>query len=259
MRLIAMLSYYRESPTWLAATVASLAKAGVDHVVAVDGPYGLFPGANSQPQSGTEEADAIQQTCYALGMGLTLHRPSLPWYQGEVAKRSFMFELALAEAEKLTVWLFWIDSDEVVHKAPPDLKQRLADAGYDMHVGAVTLWQRGDAHKDELTSLQSRTLAFTEYSGMDHRVLYRALPGLHVHINHAFVTDGEIYLRGRRDLHNLVEALDCHDVIVEHRHEFRDAARRLAAEEYYRLADSMGIERAHRVLMETPDGTVAPV
>jgi len=252
-----MLSWYRESPTWLAATVASLAKAGVDHIVAVDGPYYLFPGANGQPMSGSQETDAIADTAYGLGIGCTIHRPNRPWEGGEVAKRSFMFAAALLEAEPFVDWLFWIDSDEVVHQAPHDLKQRLA--GTDLDCAAVALWQRGDAHKDEATSLQSRTLAFTEYTGGDHRVLYRALPGLRVEINHAFVTDGTIHLRGRHDMHHLAEALDCQDVVIEHRHDFRDGARMRDSDEYYRLRDSMGIERAHRVQVETPDGSVATV
>ena len=37
MNLHAILCWWDESPTWLAATVASLATIGVDHVIAVDG------------------------------------------------------------------------------------------------------------------------------------------------------------------------------------------------------------------------------
>ena len=233
-----MLAFYRESATWLAATVASLAKLGVDHLVALDGPYQLFPGANNEPMSGAEQAEAIQQGCYGLGIGCTLHRPNRPWAGNEVEKRTRMFELALLVAEPYEDWLFCIDADEVVHRAPHDLKQRLAET--ELHVAGAALWQRQDAHESEAKSDQNRYLAFTDWTGFDHRCLFRALPGLHVATRHDCVTDGTLRLRG---IGPLEEALDCHDVVVEHRHEFRDRARTQASDEYHRLVDTMGIER----------------
>lgn len=232
-----MLSWYRESPTWLAATVSSLTKAGVSHVVAVDGAYQLFPGANGEPASGAEQADAIVQTAHGAGIGCTIHRPNRPWSGGEVAKRSFMFATALLEAETGD-WLLWVDADEVIHRAPHDLLVRLATS--DMDVAAVSLWQRHDAHETAELSEQARTLAFTDWTGRDHRVLYRALPGLRCELRHDHVTDGTSVLRGGP---NMAAAEDCHDVIVEHRHEFRDRARMNAAAEYYRLRDVFGVER----------------
>jgi hypothetical protein len=247
-----MLSWYRESPTWLAATVASLTKLGVSHVVCVDGPYQLFPGANAEPCSGAEQADAILQTAHGLGIGCTIHRPDRPFAGNEVEKRSLMFKLALLVAEPGKDWLFWIDADEVVHQAPHDLHERLEAT--DANVAGVALWQRHDAHATVEQSLQARTLAFTDWTGYDHRVLYRALPGLHCELTHYFVTDGRTYLRGRADMHPLEATLDCSDVVVEHRHEFRDRARTQAADEYYQRRDQMKIEQIAQPHMENVDG-----
>jgi hypothetical protein len=74
VRLIAALSWFDESPAWLSELVASLARAEVDHVVALDGSYALFPGAEAW--SGTEQHDAIVHTARGCGMGCTLHVPS---------------------------------------------------------------------------------------------------------------------------------------------------------------------------------------
>jgi hypothetical protein len=45
VNLIGILCWFDERPAALAGVVAGLAKAGVSHVVAVDGAYSLFPNA----------------------------------------------------------------------------------------------------------------------------------------------------------------------------------------------------------------------
>ncbi len=101
MRLIGILSWYDERPDWLAATVASLAKAQVSHLVAVDGRYALYP--DSRPSSPGVQHDAIVETCRGAGMGLTMHIPTEPWAGNEVAKRTFCFELAETVEEGIAV------------------------------------------------------------------------------------------------------------------------------------------------------------
>src|SRR6266498_1360247 len=57
LKIIAILSWFDESPSWLSACVASLARAGCSHLVAVDGAYRLYP--DGRPHSGIAQQDAI--------------------------------------------------------------------------------------------------------------------------------------------------------------------------------------------------------
>ena len=84
MRLVAILNFYEESSQWLAALVASLQKANVDHIVAVDGAYALFPDAMTRPRSGPEQPQAIIECAHTLGIGCTIHRTRSAWGGNEV-------------------------------------------------------------------------------------------------------------------------------------------------------------------------------
>jgi hypothetical protein len=227
-RLIGMLSWYKESASGLAACVASLPKAGCFRLVAVDGPYQFWPGANAEPSSGPEQAQAILETAHACGIGVTLHRSNAPWAGGEVEKRAFMFAAALQVAEPGD-WLLWIDADEVIHRAPRDLRKRLAESERD--VATVSLWQRQDPH------------VLDDYTSLNHRVLYRALPGLTITGEHDHVTDGALHLRGQ-DQYLLEEPEDCHDLVIEHRKAFRSQARVDQALEYQTLRGLFEVQPA---------------
>lgn len=110
MRVIGLLSFYDEKPDHLTAAVGSLVTAGVDHLLAVDGAYGLYP--HPQPVSPPECHDAIRD---ATGdVGFTLHVPAAPWVNNEIEKRTTMFRLAHALAEPYDDWLFVLDADEVI-------------------------------------------------------------------------------------------------------------------------------------------------
>ena len=70
-RVVGLLSWYDEAPSWLAACVASFAPH-IDALVAVDGPYAAFP-HNGKAKSSPEPAEAIQRVCDAVGLELILH------------------------------------------------------------------------------------------------------------------------------------------------------------------------------------------
>ena len=83
-RIIGLVSWWDESPTWLAATVASMSRF-CDHIVALDGRYALYP--DQRLQSGTAELYAIIETARAAGVGITLHTAPRT-YADEMEKRT---------------------------------------------------------------------------------------------------------------------------------------------------------------------------
>jgi hypothetical protein len=102
MRLIALLSFYDEPAEALAECVQSLARAGCDHVVAVDGAYALYP--EGKPMSPIEQVGTI------------------------------------AEAWPGDDWFMVMDADQVVVEVPAGLKRTLADTPHD--VAAVRFHDR---------------------------------------------------------------------------------------------------------------------
>ena len=251
MKVIALLAFYDEQPSMLAATVASLAKIA-DHVVASDGGYFLFPGARAH--SGIESHDAITQTAYACGIGCTIHAPQTIWMDNEVGKRNHLVQLGMTIAEPGVDWFLRIDADELVSDVPYDFRERLAATECD--AAGVTLWWRsnlvGTGASDEVVR------EFDEPGQDQMRFLLRAVPGLRVEGAHNFYLaerDGQtIVLYGRRDMHDEVPLADFHDVRLEHRHNHRIRARNQRAEEFNQRRDTLGIERVWQPMVEHVDG-----
>jgi hypothetical protein len=123
VRIHGLLCFYDEPISELVACIKGLHTAGVDHIIAVDGAYALYPDAEAA--SDPNQHAAIALTCRKLGMACTLHVPSEPWAGNETAKRTFLFALGWSMADEGD-W-FWVqDADMVVTKAPEDLKAQLA-------------------------------------------------------------------------------------------------------------------------------------
>lgn len=216
MKIVGLLCWYEEDPAWLAECVASAARL-CDHLIAVDGPYAMFPGALRKPFSGSDQVDAIARTAYGAGMGVTIHTRREPWWGGEVEKRDFMFRLAETYTSRED-WLLRIDADEVLTQIPPDSRQILADSPLD--VAEVTIWERDPAGDGE----------------HPFRCLFRALPGLRIEQAHYIVTavDGgrRKVLRGNTDLHGEEPAEALWDVRLEHRTRQRPADRQRLKQQY---------------------------
>ena len=224
-----MLNWYEESSQWLAALVASLQKANVEHIVAVDGAYQLFPDGVTRPRSGPEQVAAIVESAHVLGIGTTIHRPKRAWRGNEVEKRNHLVQLALMETEPED-WLLQIDADELVDSAPPDLHRRLEEAEED--VAGVYFFQRNTKQplppENSVPKFNPLTMSEGFYG---HRILFRAQRDLHIAGAHyAYFANGRC-LRGRE--HNPEPALEINDFKVEHRHNFRMPSRNNAAVEYY--------------------------
>lgn len=238
-RIIGVLSWYSESAVWLAQTIASAAKC-CDHIVAVDGAYGLYP--EGRNRSSAEQAAIISDVAAGFGMGVTVHTPKEKWFGNEVEKRSFMFKLAETIAEPNLDWYFVLDGDEVVLEVPSDFKQRLAATELD--AAEVTFWEHQDPQQDPKLAAAARQFEWSGQHRYPIRTLFRAIPGLHVETNHyTYKTPDGRLLWGNDAEAKQVVALDCQDVLVEHRTHLRDLARRNAARDYYNRRDSAGIEQ----------------
>ena len=240
MRLIGILSWYDEAPSWLAACVSSMIeRARIDHLVAVDGAYALLP--NGRAYSGFEQHQLIDEICRGSDVGLTLFAPQEPWLGNEVEKRSFAFRLAETVAEIGEDWYFIMDADEVVTSAL-GLKHVLSTTDED--VGHTWFYER----LDPFVSPGYAKLAAQTFIPREDRIMvrtvFRALPRLHVAENHfTYITDaGHILWNGGNG--GEVGTVDTR-VEIEHRTRLRDQARKAQQIEYYLRRDKLGLERTY--------------
>lgn len=237
--------WYEESPTWLAALVASLAKAEVDHLIAVDGCYELWPNAQNRPVSGPEQAEAIIETARGLGIGSTIYTPSRPFPGNEVEKRNLSIQLALLEGTLYEDWMMILDSDEVIDWCAHDFKQQLRDT--DLNVASYYLFDRDDPHSSEQRTLAGVNFDLSDIGRNSISAIQRLLPGLRLEETHYKFCwgygDEKSYLWGRRPGQQQEEALRLDDLIrVEHRHHLRGLDRKQATKQYYDLRDAVGAE-----------------
>jgi hypothetical protein len=246
MKLIGLLSWYDEPATWLAAAIASHHKLSLDHLIAVDGAYALFP--NGTPRSPGDQHVAIHATCEHHGIGLTIHTPTATWQGNEVEKRTHMFRLADTVSRASQDWYVVIDADHVLTDHPADLRDQLASTRRD--VAQTTL-----------------------YTGPEETVvrnIFRAIPGLRCKTNHyTYVTPSGRKLWGNEsDGTRLEPALEL-DVRIEHRTDDRHPDRKHAKTSYYEARDTQLIERGPCALCDqtaertitadwelTPDGNL---
>lgn len=179
MRLIAILSWYDE-PSWcLTELVASLAAAGVDHVVAVDGAYMLYPGGRGQ--SPGEQAQTIVAGCEGAGMGVTVHCPQDVWFGNEIEKRSFTFAAGHLIADPGVDWLWVVDADERIQETL-GLRDALEQSTF--AVASLMIDEVNDGTREGAFPL---------------RKFFRAQPtGIHLENNHfTYVTgDGQLLFEG---------------------------------------------------------------
>jgi hypothetical protein len=232
------LIWYDEPSAVMGQCLAGLQYAGVDHVVALDGRYELFPGEGHL--SPAEQEGLVVLACRSMGMGCTLYVPPAPW-PGEVEKRAHMFNIGLAEAYPGD-WFFVVDADIVVTTVPGDLKERLEATEYDM--AAVTV--------RDMSAAAANRPDWPEY--FDIRPLFRAQPIQPVGNHHTYTTlDGRVLWGAKGEpvagqpYGGGSEALPCLDlrgvVEVQHRPGSRGADRQLSQANYYGRREEAGIER----------------
>lgn len=256
MKVVALISWWEESPAWLAATVSSAAKL-CDHVVAVDGAYALMPGgtARSEPT----QAEVVLRTCDALGMGCTIVRPKDIWHGNEVEKRTFCF----AECRNVVTpgedWIIVLDGDDVLTHVPEDTRMRLELT--EMDVAEVLLWDRETWIKEE-TAAAAQALELPPHSVQKQRRIFRAAEQIDVvgaHFCYRARTGDEVSWYWGTDDHGLAPALRLHEVRIEHRTKHRDLWRKQQAQDYYERRNALKIETVGVRLMEDERGEVVRV
>jgi len=228
------LIWYDEPLPALAQCVVGLKNAGVDHLVAVDGRYHLYPG--DEFLSPLDQQGGLIQVCRSLGLGVTVHVPPHEWLGNEVEKRTHLFTLGAAEAE-VGDWFFVIDADVVVSKTPPDLKERLAATEHEAAFVMVHDMNAAAAQRDD----------WPEYFMI--RALFKAQP-IVVKVNHyTYVSaDGQRLLWNAGDEDHphgdIVPALDLRrEVEIQHRPGVRQGERQMAKAQWYATREEMGVER----------------
>jgi hypothetical protein len=238
-RIIALLSFYDESASWLSACITSMVPH-VDHVVAVDGAYALYPDA--KPQSRVDQPEALVQTCHAAGIGLTLHRPQHVWFGNEIEKRNYLFRAAELVAEPDVDWYLVIDADCIIEKAPHDLRQTLADTELDN--ATVAVWERGDPYQNSERIKHESTVAMPADSHYTIRALFRAVPGLHVAGAHYRYKTPDGRLLWGHPLEGLEPTLELAGGLfeIEHRTHYRSMQRHKDSWTYYGRREKAGIE-----------------
>lgn len=253
MKIIALLAWYDESPSWLAACVASIAPH-VDHLVAVDGAYAHFPDARARSER--LQAETIQATAEACGLACTIHRPATYWIGGEVEKRSAMFRIGQAYREGFDDWYWVIDADCVVTQCPSDLRATLEAT--EANAVEVVLWERRDYLGD--VPDVSRTIVLPTAGEQKLRCIFRALKDVQVvgahYVYGGFDADGEWHYLWGHGAMPVDHAEYFSNVRIEHRSIWRDAYRRNMAQDYYKTRDTIGLER---VLPRGDNGEHGPV
>lgn len=231
-RLIALLSWFDEPDAVIGQCLTGLQYAGVDHVIAVDGKYKLFPGEDYL--SSAQQQGLVVLACRSLGMGCTLYVPTAEW-PGEVEKRNHLFNIGLTEAYPGD-WFFVVDADIVVTNIPADFKQRLANCPADIDTVAVKV--------RDMSAAAAQRPDWPEY--FDIRPFFRAQPIQTIGNHHTYTTlDGRKLWTARGEEAGEPEpALDLRDVVeIQHRPGARGQDRQLSQAAYYGAREEAGIER----------------
>jgi hypothetical protein len=244
VKLHGLLSFYDEPIPDLAACIKGLADAGVDHVVAVDGAYALYP--DGKPASDPNQHAAIHLACRQLGLGCTLHVPQQVWEGNEVAKRTFLFQLAWTVAEDGD-WFWVMDADQVITRSPEDLKDRLAATQHEV------------AEVEFFDVVAARANQKDWPSRFTVRNLFRA-QSIRLVTNHiTYVADDGRILWGYDGQGTLEPHLDLTEVVeVEHRPDRRPMERQQAKMVYYAQRDQSLVERGDCSLCGAPSVQLVP-
>lgn len=252
MKLFAVLCWWDEPPSWLMATVQSLTRIGVDHLVAVDGAYPGVEGGTLW--SGVEQSDAVQLAADAAGIGLTLHRPCE--FLTEREKRSLAFRLVIASAEPMRDWVTVIDADEVIVSEMP-AKEWLDTAGPDDHVGGAKMVESIDPATTEGKNNTPHTPGLYRKMDLPARGeqwgsrFWRVMPEMWVQDNHYSYhgrdDEGRVW-NLRPDMAGASVGFPAGvimpemPVYFEHRDPWRTANRRRVKREYYDIRNAAGWE-----------------
>jgi hypothetical protein len=254
MNIVLLLSWYDESPSWLATVVAGYGQV-VDHIVAVDGSYLFFP--NAKPRSHPEQAEAILQTAEAVGVGCTIHRPRDPFEGNEVEKRNLTLKLAAAHDPD---WVMVADGDYHVTMCDPDTVRGMLEFT-DLNVATYTLVDQQDPlTQPEFAAAAAVSPIETEWRD-EVRDIYRWTPDLKYGPAHYTISgtyEGRHqWVKGFGTKHTVGATYmgavcePCVDLrgslVVVHRNRARPMLRQEASKRYYAARDDAAIENVEEL------------
>lgn len=225
MKLFALLAWFDEDPAWLERCITQLAELPVDHLIAVDGAYALYPGG--RPRSPLINYEAIHRACFQTKIAVTIHTPSTVWEGNECEKRTALFRLADQHSTDGKDWYLVVDTDEFAKQSPPDLRDRLRTSVFDVANATLSEPHPTGRRRDYPMPM-----------------LFRSIHGITVEGNHfTYKTPDHRTLWGNVLVEkNLAPRLDIEDLVFDHLTEFRHPDRRKAAREYYDIRDDTSAE-----------------
>jgi len=246
MKVVGVLIWYDESPSWLAHAVAGFGRV-CDEIVAVDGAYSMYPGA--RPRSHPDQAEAILAAAETMGVGCTIHRPRDVFFGQEVEKRNLSLALAapLLEAND---WVMVFDGDYQVMRCDDPAFVRQVLATTERNVVTYTILDGHDLLADDDTAqIAIGSNVDTEWTLRD-RGIFRWTEDLRYGPAHYFVQgtyDGDQqWLRGPDISGNAALAAEPEHLgasfVVVHRRSKRALVRSNAARSYGALRDASGVE-----------------
>jgi hypothetical protein len=144
LKVVGLLNWWMESPSWLSAAVSGFARI-CDTIVACDGAYSLTPGARAR--SHPREAEAIMHAAEAGGAASIIYRPTSIWWGNELAKRNQLLRLAGTLELTDEDWVLVFDADQCILQVDPELaRSRLAAT--DLNVATYTVLDGRDMLDD---------------------------------------------------------------------------------------------------------------
>jgi hypothetical protein len=247
VKIIGVMSWYDESASWLAASVAGFGRF-CDTIIAVDGAYALYPQARAR--SMPEQSEAILQAAEAVGAGCIIHRPQDVWFGNEVEKRNHTLDLARAIGVEGEDWVCVFDADFTVMQAYPEaIRDHLSRTAH--HVATYTILDGKDLMADEEQARIAQEIDVSTEWTVRTRSIYRLLPELRYDTKHWNVVgdldDGRSVTLFGSAVEQVPEARLENALVVYHRRQARAKVRNQAAEAYYALRDSLGAEQAKAV------------
>ncbi len=116
--ITAALAWFDEDPEDLYRFVRAL-DGFVDRLVAVDGGYERYPGA--EIRSNRDEEYAIREACADITLPVDILIPDSIW-RGQIEKRTFLIQQAAAGSD----WVFTLDADHILHGVSESFRQEMA-------------------------------------------------------------------------------------------------------------------------------------
>ena len=178
MIVTAALSWWNEPLADLEAAVRSMANIA-DRVVALDGAYRRFPGATIT--SPPEQAEVIRRTAAEVGLECLVLEPDRLW-AGQLEKRTYLYNLAAIGSD----WIMVVDADHIIHAERDVIRTELAQSEADVVITPMRTPLNEDRPLEESAATAWHAKSATAL--VDHRLLFRAFPGIRVEDRHWWVS-----------------------------------------------------------------------